>query len=184
MGNIVTDAVAAILGVRKSREQVAAQLTEQYTERDRLNSLPPHFDDYVAHFNDSLDKMVAERERRDLAWIATPEAKATAVAELLPNREPASLLALPSSNPGFHPLLPTVSGMFDGVSLHALTWLLAPMIRERIPEYVARVYPESREVMSPKERRAKLAKVEREITRLETELSDIDAALGEMRRVG
>lgn len=110
--------------------------------------------------------------------LEAPESKPTV--EWWMGLEDVSLLSLGDAFPGSQSPMPIRrSGV---LSVDMLTFLLEPVLRERLPALLNEFFPAASGNMKLSERKAKLDKLRAKITALEAEYDELRAALGEAHR--
>jgi hypothetical protein len=157
-----------------ARERIAAI----DVEIEAANWLPPSRDELVDLYTRHLDedKFVADFRRNYLNEQTLGQMTGTTFAA----HPGAHVLAVSIMSPNQPSLIPAPAGSNAQPTMHALEFVLAPLLRQRIGDLVDKALPSGYSGISTDDRAAKIAKLNKERAKLAEEVADLESALAQM----
>jgi hypothetical protein len=169
-------------GAREGRAALVAKLVKLQAKRAELVQRAPDRATIVAWFTRSIEAQCTEYESRLERWFFSAAAQARHPGTFFETDASVSLLSVPAASP-YHAEALAPSEALAGPSPLALTFYLRDAMLAEVPRLVDKFFPDSARGISAADRAAALAKVDKDIADLEAELTELDQALDQARRV-
>jgi hypothetical protein len=186
---LISDAAAAIRtavgtairGGSESLQKMLTRLPELQQEREQVLRAPATLQSIQAAYERDIRAVADEVPRH--AKRHYDKHHATAGGSFFDQTRGLSILGIPPNAPDGKSPAPTLESGRGQASLAVLTYVLRDQLIAALPKFVAEVHSDLPGAISTEQRAKKLAALDEKISNLESEISDVQDAFTEARRL-